>query len=154
MVIRYADAHRDRIRSDYRYVVLFRLNQIVEARPSSADPWVTRKGTFAVLDRTFPFERPPTRFGGRIGCLAIVIPKGGQLVTDDIVVPALDRLRVGQRVKVTVQPLTRNPDGTPTPSQRIVRRPRLMIGDIRFEGAEIKRALRELGCRRRPLPLF
>jgi hypothetical protein len=142
-------------RSEFRYVVMFKLNRVLTQSPHGSDNWRTSRGNYAVYsDVLLPSERPLTRFGAREGCLAIVLVAPGILSSGGDDIEAMDKIPLGGRVKVRIQPLTPGPHGRAVLGKNYVYRPRLHKADIKFNGRDIRRRLAHLGCKNRPLPLF
>lgn len=132
-----------------RYYVLFKLNQVPKAEIYSLKNQTTA-GTFRLDDGIYNNENGPDSFS-RSGCLALVLftPNGPISPTDN---SALDAIRVGRRLKVSLRPLTPGPDGKLMLGRTYVSHPRMQTTDYRLREANARRELKRIGCSRTPAP--
>lgn len=140
-------------RDEWRYLVVYKLNQDVVARPEKvSELWRTVRGDYAILDLGFEIENSPQKFG-RPGCFALIVFGPGDVTPDgDPTVQRLKRIPLGGRVKVKLRPLTPAPTGGAKLGKSYVSYPHLRRADVSLNSGTARRELRRIGCKNRPLP--
>ena len=112
-------------RDEWRYLVLFKLNQDIVLRPYSrqGEDWTTTRGNFRIAGFPRSLNLGIARFGSP-GCLGMVVYAAGtQSTEDDPEIDVLAKIRVGGRVKISLQPLTPGPKGRAVPGETYVSYP-------------------------------
>ncbi len=140
--------------AEWRYLVLFKLNQDIVLRPYSrqGEDWMTTRGNFRIAGFWRSLNLGISKFGSP-GCLAMVVYAAGTQSTEgDPEADVLDKLRVGGRVKISLQPLTPGPNGRAILGKTYVSYPRLQTADVLLKGKRARQVLKRLGCANRPLP--
>jgi len=124
--------------ADARYIVIFKLNRdpVIKTDPDREGPDEDR-GSFGVAGYALGDYGEADSFGGRRNCFAGVV---GTVGDDDPgpQVTRLDRIALGGRVEVALQPLTPNPaTGKLVPGRNFVRHPRIQTGDHGLSYAQV-----------------
>lgn len=134
----------DDFRSQYRYVVVFKLNQDPTARLNDAD---FRRGingprgnySIAGFNLSSP-EGDPDSFRDVPNCFFSFVAGPWR---------PLDRVKLGRRVETRLRPLTPSPDGEATLGRLYVVRSTLRLADPRLSRPAARAALHRIGCLRR-----
>ena len=134
-----------------RYVVIFKLNRdpVIKIDPDREGPDEDR-GDFGVAGYGLGFYGQAESFGGRKHCFAGVVETAGD-EDPGPQVARLDRVSLGGRIEVTLQPLTPSPaTGRLVPGRLYVRHPRIQSGDHRLSHGQVSERdqpkLSAMGC--------
>ena len=137
--------------TDARYVVIFKLNRdpVIKIDPHREGPDEDR-GSFGVAGYGLGFYGEAESFGGRKHCFAGVVETAGDEAPGPQVA-RLDRVPLGGRVEVALQPLTPSPAaGRFVPGRLYVRHPRIQSGDHRLSYGQVSERdepkLSAIGC--------
>jgi hypothetical protein len=140
-------------RDEWRYLVLYKLNQDVVKRPEDAsERWRTARGNYSIMDINRVVENSPRKFGNP-GCFALIVFGPGDVLPEgDPTADKLDKIPVDGRVKISLRPLERAADGHIQLGRSYVSRPRLRRTDVSLNTRSARQQLKRIGCKNRPLP--
>ena len=145
----FEDAPSNTSLGDYRYAIVFKLNRDPKARLPNpevpSDPGRVTRGDYFLrgYDATVShLHRPKDAPDGARQCFVGYIDNSNP----DVLREKLDPIRLGGRVRVTLRPLTPQPDGTMGYADPIRRRARLQSADVALEDKPARRLLRSIGC--------
>jgi len=128
--------------SEYRYVVVFKLNRDTRRRITDDDPnrgIDGERGNYSINGFGLANETgAPGKFRDQTNCFFSYV---------DAPWRRLDRVRLGRRVEVRLQPLTPDSSGRPTLGKRYVVRRTLRLSDPKFRSHAARSALERIGCR-------
>lgn len=141
----------DSFEAGLRYVIVFKLNRDPKTRLSGDDyrrGIDNPRGNYSILGRRINLTDEccyPAKFRNVDRCFMTYV---GTDHGDPRAIPLLNRVRIGQRVDVQIQPLTPSVDGRPKLGARHNRRVTLRAADAKLRSPSAREALNRIGCLR------